>query len=390
MKKLNFPLIASFVISILFIVSCDKNISVYSVKLDKDSIVLGIGGTEMLTATVLPEKATNKTVSFTSSNPIVATVLPNGLVTGITKGEATIVVATADGSFTASCYVKVDDIAVSEVKLNKNTLILDIDETEELIATISPENATNKATHWTISNPAVATVINGMVYPLSFGTAIITVTTLDGNKTAKCDLTVTKKVPVTGVSLNKTTLDLGVGNTEQLLPKITPSNATNKNIRWSSSNASVATVNDEGVVSGIADGTAIITATTEDGGFTARCEVKCEAFTLPVLTTLTPIKISAGPPFMARLRGNITDIGNPSYMERGFIYTLGTDDPLKPSRFGPGTTKVIVQGNGSGIFEQEITLGFNQTTIRAYAKTSMGTSYGEMVTFTFSQAAGEF
>jgi uncharacterized protein YjdB len=384
MKKLIFPLIASFVMSILFIVSCNKNVSVSSVKLDKDSITLGIGGTETLTATVLPEKATNKTVVFTSSNPVVATVLPNGLVTGITKGEATIVVTTADGGFTASCQVKVDDIAVSEVKLNKNTLILDIDETEELIATVLPENATNKAVYWTISNPAVATVVNGMVYPISKGKAIITVTTLEGNKTAKCDLEVIKRVPVTGVSLNNTTLDLGVGNTELLLATIIPSNASNKNVTWSSSNASAIAVSNEGLVSGIAAGTAVITVTTEEGGFTATCDVKCENFTLPVVITLEPIKISENYPYdyKVKLRGNITNIGEPPYIERGFIYTMSPDDPLDPHPMGPGTTKVIVSGNGIGTYEEEVTLYFN-TTIRAYAKTSMGTSYGEMVTVSF-------
>lgn len=386
MKKLIFLLIASFVMSILFIVSCNKNVSVSSVKLDKDSITLGIGGTETLTATVLPEKATNKAVVFTSSNPIVATVLPNGLVTGITKGEATIVVTTADGGFTASCRVKVDDVAVSEVKLNKNTLILDVDETEELIATVLPENATNKVVYWTVSNPAVATVVNGMVYPLSKGKATITVTTLDGNKTAKCDLEVIKKVPVTGVNLNKTYLKLGVGNTEKLSADITPYNATNQNVTWSSSNASVVTVSNEGLLTGIAAGTAVITVTTEDGGFTAICDVECENFTLPVVITLEPIIMDyVGFNFKAKLRGNITDIGEPPYTERGFIYTIDTDDPLDPHPMGPGTTKVIVSGNGIGIFEIEQNFYFEQNTVRAYAKTSMGTSYGEMVTFSFDK-----
>ena len=79
-------------------------------------------------------------MSFTSSNPAVATVLPNGLVTGITKGEATIVVTTDEGGFTASCRVKVGEIAVSEVKLNKRTLIIDIGEKEANLITEMPTN----------------------------------------------------------------------------------------------------------------------------------------------------------------------------------------------------------------------------------------------------------
>ena len=383
MKKI-FYLLTTSALLMAVLINCNKDLAVTGVKLDETFLTLGVGETKTLTATVLPEKATNKTVVFASSNPVVVTVLPNGLVTALSKGEATIVVTTADGGFTAICQIKVDDISVSEVKLNKNTLTLDIDETEELIATVLPENATNKAVYWTISNPAVATVINGMVYPLSLGNAIITVTTLDGNRTAKCDLEVIKRVSVTGITLNKSSFELGIGNSEKLIATISPDNASNKNVTWNSSNSSVASVDSEGLVTAIAAGTTFITVITEDGGFTATCEVKCENFTLPILITLEPIKIDVGYPYNAKLRGNITNVGEPPYTERGFIYTIGTDDPLdpNPNPMGPGTTTVKVTGNGIGIFEKEETLYF-QCTIRAYAKTSMGISYGDMVTVSF-------
>jgi uncharacterized protein YjdB len=385
MKRLIFPLIASFVMSILFIVSCDKTVSVSSVKLDKDSITLGIGGTEMLIATVLPEKATNKTVLFTSNNPIVATVLPNGLVTGITKGEATIVVTTADGNYTASCQVKVEDISVTDVKLNKSKLILDIDETEELIASVMPENATNKAVYWTISNPAVATVVNGMVYPLSLGSAIITVTTLDGNKTAKCDLEIVHKVSVTGVELNKTTLNLGVGETEKLIAIVLPTNASNKNVTWNSNNASVASVDGNGLITANSDGTAIITVTTDEGSFKATCEVKCVSFTPPALTTLEPtdiVDVPMTPHATAKVGGNITEVGNPSYFERGIVFSVSPADPMNPSSI---INEVKISGSGLGVFSQTVQfdmLYYNDYNIRAYVKTELGTTYGNMVTLT--------
>ena len=240
MKKLFLLLIALIVILTVVIVSCEKNTPVTGVTLNKPNLTLGVGETEMLIATVLPQKAVNKAVTWASSNVLVASVMPNGLVTALTKGTTTIVVTTIDGSYSASCTVKVDDILVTSVTLNKNTLILDIDETETLIATVLPENATNKEVYYS----------------------------------------------VTGVTLNLTQINLGVGTTEQLTAVVTPNNATNKNVSWNSSNPLIASVDDDGLVTAKGEGTADITATTEDGNFTAKCEVSCINFTSPVLTTL--------------------------------------------------------------------------------------------------------
>jgi hypothetical protein len=119
----------------------------------------------------------------------------------------------------------------------------------------------------------VATVsTGGVVTGVSVGTAIITVKTDDGGKTATCNVTV-NPISVTGVSLNKTTTSLNVGATETLIPTITPSNATNQNVTWSSSPTSVATVSASGVVTGVAAGSATITVTTAEGGKTATCSV---------------------------------------------------------------------------------------------------------------------
>lgn len=384
MKKLFFPLISLVIVAVVVIVSCNKNISVTNVTLNKSNLTLGVGETETLIASVLPEKAANKTVIWASSNILVATVMPNGLVTALTKGTTTIIATTVDGNYSASCTVKVDEISVTEVKLNKNTLILDVNETETLIATVLPENATIKEVYWT-SNNFCAIVTNGLVTPIAVGKATITVSTLDGNKTAKCEVEVIRRVHVTGVSLNKTTLDLGIGNTELLIASVLPYNATNQNIIWSSSNSSIATVNN-GSVTAKTEGTVTITATTEDGNFTATCEVRCMSYTLPVLSTLEPTIISIGSyEAIVKLSGNITDIGEPPYTERGFIYTLAPDDPLNPHPVGFGTTKVIVSGSGTGIFttvEKVLQLDWN---IRAYAKTSMGTAYGNIVTVSFDK-----
>jgi uncharacterized repeat protein (TIGR02543 family) len=137
-----------------------------------------------------------------------------------------------------------------------------------------PSNATNKAVKWKSDNESVATVTNGLVTAKAVGNTNITVTTEDGGFTATCTVTVT--VPVTGVTLNKTMLELDVGDTGTLITTVLPSNATNKNVSWSSSNTAVATVSVSGLhgtVTAVSAGTAGITVTTEDGGFTATCTV---------------------------------------------------------------------------------------------------------------------
>ena len=160
-----------------------------------------------------------------------------------------------------------NDVSVTGVRLNSNTLTLTVGETERLIAAVLPENATNQNVTWSSDNIAVATVdAQGTVRAVSAGTATITVTA-DGGKTTTA--TVTVKVPVTGVTLAPTTLSLPVGGKETLIATIAPATATNQNVTWKSSDESVAEVDDDGVVTAIALGTATITATTVDGEHTA-------------------------------------------------------------------------------------------------------------------------
>ena len=174
------------------------DVPVTGVSLDRTSASLNVGGTVTLTATVSPSDATNKDVTWSSSNPSVATV-ENGVVTAVGDGTATITVTTVDGSYTATCEVTVteDTIEVTGVTLDKSEMTLYTDgRTGELNATVSPSNATNKNVTWKSSDPSVATVDeNGVVAPVSAGTATITVTTVDGSHTATCTVTVEDVVP---------------------------------------------------------------------------------------------------------------------------------------------------------------------------------------------------
>ena len=170
-------------------------------------------------------------------------------------------------------------VSVTGVTLNKTMLVLYTGGSETLKATVAPANATFKYVTWKSSNPAVATVdANGKVTAKSLGMADITVTTKDGGYTATCRVGVQRRpagdVSVTGVTLNKTTLTLSKGASETLTATVAPTNATNKKVTWTSSDPAVATVDASGKVTGVANGTATITVTTEDGGYTATCAVE--------------------------------------------------------------------------------------------------------------------
>ncbi|MBR7005428.1 MAG: Ig domain-containing protein, partial [Candidatus Methanomethylophilaceae archaeon] len=261
-----------------FTATCDVTVvyvSVTGVTLDKDAMTVNVGSTGTLVATVLPANATDKTVIWSSSDSRIATV-SNGVVTGVAPGTATITVLTADGGFTAECKVTVVSpvIHVTGVTLSETSKTIVLAEEFTLVATVLPANATDKTVYWLSKDSSVATVSNGVVRGVGLGTTEISVTTADGAYTATCEVTVVAApIPVTGVTVGPTSTSVYVGETVTLIASVIPADATNQNVSWSSSDATIASVDKNGVVTGIAIGTATITVTTEDGGYTADCVV---------------------------------------------------------------------------------------------------------------------
>ncbi len=169
----------------------------------------------------------------------------------------------------------VETVSVTGVALNKTTVALTVNQTETLTATITPANATNKNVTWSASGDGVVSVVDGLVRALKPGTSTVTVTTVDGGFTANCDVTVSAAtVAVTGVTLNKASLSLTVGGSETLTATVAPSDATNKNVTWSVTGDAVTV--DNGTVTAAKAGSATVTVTTADGGFTANCAVTVE------------------------------------------------------------------------------------------------------------------
>lgn len=264
MKKLFFAIALCAVTTFATGCSDDDPISVSGVSLNKTTMALDRGQSEKLTATVTPSDAEYDGVTWKTSDPSVATV-DQGTVTALAAGSATITAAA--GSQTATCVVTVS-VPVAGISLNKTTLALDRGQSETLTVTVTPADAQYDEVAWETSAAAIATVDKGSVVAVAAGSAIITAKI--GEQTASCTVTVT--VPVTGISLNKTTLTLDVSQTEQLQATVTPADATDPGVKWSSSNTAAATVSDNGTVEAIAPGQATITATAANG-MTADCAV---------------------------------------------------------------------------------------------------------------------
>ena len=168
-------------------------------------------------------------------------------------------------------------VKISDIILNKTSLSLNIGDQEQLTATILPSNATNQSLTWSSSNTNVATVgFNGNVTAKAEGSSTITCRANDGSgKYATCYVTVIdNSILVSDITLNTTSTSLKVGGSYQLSATISPKNATDKSVTWSSNNTSVATVSSSGYVTAKAEGSATITCRANDGsGVYAQCIV---------------------------------------------------------------------------------------------------------------------
>lgn len=254
-----------------------KTVDVTSVELNKTELALVEGDSETLTATVKPNDATDKTVTWSSSDSSVAKV-DDGKVTAIKEGETTVTVKA--GTKTATCKVTVSKkvIAVESIELDKTSIDLVEGDSETLTATVKPDNATDKTVTWNTSDSAIATVENGKVFTVKEGET--TITAKAGDKSATCKVIVNKKViAVESIALNKTSLDLVEGDSETLTATVKPDNATDRTVTWSTSDVSIAKV-ENGNVTAIKEGEATITA--KAGEKSAICKVTVAKRVIPV------------------------------------------------------------------------------------------------------------
>ena len=248
-------------------------IPVNGVSLNKSNLNMTIGSSETIINTISPSNASNKDVTWRSSNTSVATIDQNGKITA--KKIGTTIITASSSGYSATCTINVVDVIdLKGITINKTALTLKEKNSETLKITFNPSNATNKKITWKSSNTNIVTVDNnGTIKALKPGSATITAVSNDGGFVATTKVTVealSKKV--TSVSIDKKELTLVAGEESTLKATINPNYAENKNVKWESSDEKIATV-EAGVVKAKRKGTVEIKVITEDGEKEAICKV---------------------------------------------------------------------------------------------------------------------
>lgn len=226
-------------------------VPVTGISVEPEEMVLAIGQTRQIEATVAPDNATNKDVIWTSADGGIATVGQDGIVTAIAEGSTEITAATDEGGFEAVCSVTVlaETVSVTGIKAEPSEMSLTVGESFVIEYTVLPENASDKGVKWSSSDESVATVTDGTVEAAGTGEATVTVTTNDGGFTAECKVTVNPAGP-TGITVSPESISIGVGSMTMLNYSVIPEDAEDPGVTWSSSDESVVTVDDNGTVTG--------------------------------------------------------------------------------------------------------------------------------------------
>ncbi len=299
----------------------DSNAQMYffpdTVKLNKSTYKMDFQDTFNLKFTATPENHFGK-FTWKSSNSSVVKVTQSGKITAVNEGTANITV-THESGLKAVCRVTVNPIPKT-LALDKDTLTLFTDDTYTLQKSFTPSDAKAKYT-WSSSNAQVAAVDNnGKVTALSAGTATITLRSNNG-LTATCDVTVWKYPD--SVSLDKTSIETGEGLTEQLTPVLNPNDSHTKSFTWTSSDESIATVSQDGLVTAAQKGTATITVTTSNGK-SAQCVVTVKE--LPQSVKLNKSKATIKVGSTERIKATITpsDAYNAGYTWKSSDKTVAT------------------------------------------------------------------
>lgn len=285
---------ALYILLLLLLLSAtgckEQPIAVVSVNVNPTTIALEVGDTKRLFVTIFPLDATDTVVTWKSADMGVA-VVEDGVVTAVGPGS-TSVTATAGGVHgTSIVTVKERFVAVEDVRLSRTDITMRVGDTVMVYATVLPENATNPEVVWSSGNKRVATIDDdGKLAAVGAGSCIFTAKA--GGKTAVGNVTVEKAhIDVNGVSLTSSKTKIYLNRSSaQLMALIDPYNATEQGLLWSSSDTKVVEVDSEGWLTPIAVGTAIVTVTTKEGGYSANCEVTVEN------TPIDSVRFSNGSP----------------------------------------------------------------------------------------------
>ena len=296
-----------------------------------DSETDGWGILQITLTQTLPDGTVRITVDGNSSAPMTQSQIAEKiLVPRLAAGMHTI---TLDcGTFSSSAQMEVVSfVPVESVELDRTSASMNVGDVLTLKATVTPADATETAVTWSTSDPSVVTVDDGEITAVSKGTATITASC--GGFTAECAVTVKEVehiIPVTGITLDRTNVQMNVGDILTLKATVAPANATYPNVTWSTSDSSVATV-DGGEVTTISGGTATITASC--GGFSARCTVAVASDTEVKSVTIDSTRLSLDVGAESTVRATVS----PDVPGVEYVWSLGD-----------GTGSVSLKDNGDG------------------------------------------
>lgn len=249
----------------------DYSVKLKSISVNTNYLVMPLGKTMQLSVLYNPKNASNKTITWESSNSKVVTVNSSGYIKAVGPGTAIIKATSADGGYTDTATIEVTgsgtSISASEIVFKESSYSVGINGTISLNPIITPSNATFKAIKFTSSDTNIATVDeNGLVKGLKEGTVNITATLTHNNLKATTKVVV-KYIPVTSIKLNNVQAEATIkkGETLSISAEILPSNASNKNISFTSSDSNIAKVDSNGIITGISTGRTTIIAKSSDG-----------------------------------------------------------------------------------------------------------------------------
>ena len=312
---------------------------------------LWVGSKYAIIPNIEPTDAENKNVTYVSSDEAVATVNENGVVTAVAGGSCVIEVTTEECSLTAACNIVVYEY-VSTVTLDKSEMYLNVGAKSKLTATVGADTATTKTVSWGSSDSSSCSVdSSGNITGISPGDVTITATAIDGSSVfGSCVVHVVN--PVTGISVEPSSARILIGDSVMLSANISPDNATIKSVTWTSADTSIATVDEQGEVTGVAAGKVKITATSLDGNNVVG--TGWVYVTSPI--NITSLKINSSSIYMLNGKSRqlsviVRPVTNTDsytwYSSDTGIVTVNQNGVI--NTVGPGTAEVYVMSNNASI-----------------------------------------
>lgn len=325
----------------------ETEVKATGITLSNNAFELQVGATFNIVPTVTPTNATNKKVEWTSSNTSIATV-KDGKVTAVGKGTVVITATALSGNnIKAICTITVTK-KVTDVKISPQSTILYLNEKKTLAALVSPSDASETGVEWSSSNGnAIVNKQTGEVTAVSVGNVTVTAKATDGSgKQGTCSVEVRSYVDSVIISGNET---VNVGSSIRLSPTLSPSNAYNKDIVWTSSDTTIATVDTSGNVKGIKPGTVTITAKATDRG------TKTGTKTITVKQPVTGIILSGTETVLRGTNASLTTVITPANASNKTITWSSENPAIAEVNNGVVTTKTVgsttiwaIAADGSG------------------------------------------